>query len=345
MKTSLQNLFLAASLFTACVGMAQPTITAAGINPVVGDAFVDHNTNYISPGTAGANQTWNLSTMTVSATNSYTAVNPSSTSNSASFPGANVCETITSAGYYGYYKTSSSALQIMGNVAPSGTTTVVMPYSNPEDLLHFPFTYNNAYTDTWATNFMSSGYMFYRKGTDSVKADGYGTLTLPNGTFGNVLRVHFVQNYQDSANVGVPYIITYRNDEYMWYLNGNHYPIATIASLVNSSSGTPSQYGSYLNGIVGGIANENEMAASCSIFPNPASSNVMVNLNLTENKKVEIKLFNSLGAQINVTVSANGIQGSNNYNLDVSHLAQGIYFTQISLDGELTSTQRLVINK
>ncbi|HXD91911.1 MAG TPA: T9SS type A sorting domain-containing protein [Bacteroidia bacterium] len=345
MKTPLQNLFLAASLFTACMGIAQPTLTAAGINPVVGDAFVDNNTDYVSPGAAGANQTWNLSTMTVSATNSYTAVNPSSTSNSTSFPGANVCETITSAGYYGYYKTSSSALQIMGNVAPSGTATVIMPYSNPEDLLHFPFTYTNSYTDTWATNFMSSGYMFYRKGTDSITADGYGTLTLPNGTFGNVTRVHFVQNYQDSANFGVPYIITYRNDEYMWYLNGNHYPIATIATLANSASGTPSQYGSYLSGIVGGIANENAITTSCNIFPNPASTNITLNLTLSENKKVEIKLFNSLGSQINVTVNAEGVQGSNNYNLDVTHLAQGIYFAQINLDGVLVSTKRFVISK
>jgi hypothetical protein len=127
------------------------------------------------------------------------------------------------------------------------------------------------------------------------------------------------------------------------YLNGNHYPIATMSNLVSSAGNN--QYGSYINNIVGGIASENEMTASCNIFPNPASNNVIVNLNLTESKKVEIKLFNSLGAQINVAVSANGVQGSNNYNLDVSHLAPGVYLAQISLDGTLASTQRIVINK
>jgi hypothetical protein len=347
MKTSLQNLFLAASLFTACVSLAQPTLTAASINPVVGDAIVDYNTNYLSPGTAGANQTWNLSTFTISTTNSYTAVNPSSTTYSASFTNANVCET-NGAGYYGYYKTSATALQIYGNVVSSGTTTTVMPYSNPEDFLHFPFTYTNSYTDTWATTFVSAGTTYYRKGADSVTADGYGTLTLPNGTYSNVLRVHFVQNYRDSASLGgSPFIITYRNDEYVWYLNGNHYPIATVSSLATSFGGSPtvSQYGSYMKNIVAGIENMDVVTTSCNLFPNPASTTITLNLNLTGNKKVEVRLFNSIGEQINVTINADGIQGSNNYNLDVTHVSEGIYFAQISLDGVLTSTKRFVVTK
>ncbi|HKC68949.1 MAG TPA: T9SS type A sorting domain-containing protein [Bacteroidia bacterium] len=343
MKTPLQNLFLAAGLFTASLCIAQPTLTATGINPVVGDAFVDYGTGYVGPGSAGANQTWNLSSLTTTGTVSYTAVNPSSTSYSSSFSNANVCESGGSAGYYGYYKTSSSALQIYGDVIATGTTSIVIPYSNPEDMIHFPFTYNDTYTDTWAGTF-TNGTMFYRRGTDSVTADGYGTLILPNGTYSNVLRVHFVQNYQDSANFGTPYIITYHNSEYMWWLNGNHYPIATLSDF-SSSAGSPSQTGSYLKTIVAGIENVSEVTNSCTVFPNPASTNITLHLNLSENKQVEIKLFNSLGEQINVTINADGVQGSNNYTLDVSHLAQGIYFANISLDGILTSTQRVVISK
>jgi hypothetical protein len=240
MKKNLPNLLLATSLLTLSISMAQPTLTATGINPATGNSFVNYNTNYLSQGAAGANQTWDLSTFTISATNNAQIVASSSTTNGTSFPNSNVCESVTAASYYMYYKTSTTAWQVEGNVTPQGSASVVMPYSDPEDLLHYPFTYTNNYTDTWAATFTSAGYPYTRNGLDSITADSYGTLKLPTGTYSNVLRVHLIQNYTDNANIGgTPITITYRNDEYMWYLNGNHYPIATISSLSTDFGGGP----------------------------------------------------------------------------------------------------------
>lgn len=186
MKKSLHILFFG-SLISAVNTVAQPTITATGINPIGGDVITTTNTNYVGPGSAGINQTWDLSTMTPSgASATFAYANPSSTPYASSFTNSNVSASY--GGSYVYYKTSSAAWQFYGAV-----TSATMSYSNPEDFLHFPFTYTNTYTDSWATTFISGGYTFYRTGTTTVTADGYGTLITPSGTFSNVLRVHFIK--------------------------------------------------------------------------------------------------------------------------------------------------------
>ncbi|HEX7414110.1 MAG TPA: T9SS type A sorting domain-containing protein [Bacteroidia bacterium] len=338
MKISLQNSFLVASLITASVSIAQPTLTAAGINPVIGDVLIANTTNYLSPGAAGTSQTWNLATFTTSATSTYTAVNPSSTPYASSFTNANVCEATTS--YYGYYKTSSTALQIYGNVVSSGTTTTVMPYSNPEDFMHFPFTYTNSYTDTWATTFLSGGYTYYRKGADSTKADGYGTLILPNGTFNNVLRVHFVQNYYDSAYVGMSINITYRNDEYLWYLNGNHYPIAMLSSEVTNMMGNIStnQYGFYLKSAVAGIEQVSTNNLETTIYPNPTTG--IINLKSSSFQNINsLEIYNMLGTCIHKQVAS-----PSNGEIDLSTQPNGIYFIHLQTE-QGTEIKKLIIEK
>jgi hypothetical protein len=325
--------FFAATLASAGM-LAQPTITATGINPVIGDHLsIVTSTVVPAPGSAGANQTWNLSTMTgTAATN--TIVASSSTTYSASFPNANVAT--STAGAQVYYKTSATAWQFYG--VQQGTLT--MAYSNPEDLMRFPFTYTNNYTDSWSTTFTNSGVTFYRTGADSITADGYGTLTTPAGTFGGVLRVHIVQNYQDSTTFGN---IIYRNDEYMWYLNNNHYPIATVYTL--TTSGNPASSGSYMTNVAVGIEEQAAELASCKLFPNPVSNVVNLSLTLDAPQQVEIKLFNSLGSQVGSPVVAESTAGSNTYHLNTTGFPEGIYFAQVSVDGKLSETRRFIVSR
>ncbi|MGZ3865980.1 MAG: T9SS type A sorting domain-containing protein [Bacteroidia bacterium] len=344
MKKSLQ-LFFGMAAFASVTMLAQPVLTATGINPVIGDIINQKTVGYVSPGNAGPNQTWNLSAMTGTAVVTSTVVSVGSTPNGSTFPNANVCLK-GSSGSYTYIKTSSTVYQLDGITVPSGTTTIVFNYSNPDDLGHFPLNYTNSYTDAWAATFVSAGYTYYRTGLDSVTYDGYGTLILPSGTYSNVSRVHLVQNYQDSTNFGGigPYVITYRNDEYFWYLNGNHTSIASVFTLTNSASG-PTQSANYVTNITVGVEEENAMLNSCKLFPNPAASHVNLSVDLRESQKIDIKLYNTLGAQVNSIISAEGVVGTNNFKLDVSALPEGVYFAQIHLDGNLNTTRRFVVSK
>ncbi len=334
MKKSLLIFFFIGS---AVIKSAQPTITASGVNPVIGDNLPMNTSNYVAPGNSGSSQTWDLSTMASSVATTYTAVATSSTPNGSSFPNSNIALS-SGGGNYSYYKTSSSSFQNYGFY--SGTT--VMSYSNPEDFLRFPCTYNSTYSDTWAVTFVNT-FTFYRTGSTTVTADGYGTLTTPAGTFSNVMRVHFVQNYQDSAYIPSygTYLETYNNDEYMWYLNGNHFPIALVYTLTYST-GT-SQGGSYMSNVVG--VNEPSVLNSFTVFPNPVSSDLHFDINLKENQNIEIQLFNEIGSLVATPVSANANSGRNEYNVQVGDLTEGIYFARIILDGTLTSTRRFSVSR
>lgn len=339
MKKKLLSLLTGGFVLMCSVSLAQPTLTATGVNPVYGDVYSGYTSGYISPGSSGANQTWNLASLTGSSGGTATAVAPASTTYGSSFPGSNLSWDNNSSASESFYKTSPTAFQFYG----IASSTTLMSYSNPEDFLRFPFTYNDTYYDTWAVQFVNGGYTFYRTGTTTVTADGYGTLITPNGTYNNVLRIHFVQVYQDSANIGGPYIVSYNNDEYMWYKEGVHVQLATLYNLTTSAGG-PYTGGSYATGSLG-VENAPLLISSVNLFPNPATDQVTVDFTLTENQAVEIKLFNDLGQQVKISQSVGGVQGLNMLQLDVADLPEGIYFAQLLCKENVAATKRFVITK
>lgn len=338
MKKKLQSLIAVSSVLLCAISHAQPTITATGTNPVIGNSFTYTTTSYFAPGSSGASQTWDFSSITGTPGGSSTCVSVGSTPNGSSFPNANIAFS-NSGSNYSYSKTSTTAYQNYGYVSSGG---VVMPYSNPEDFLHFPFTFNNTYTDPWAVNFVNGGYTFYRTGTTAITADAYGTLTTPAGTFTNVLRVHMVQTYQDSADMGGPYLIQYSNDEYLWYANGTNASLAACFTII--AAGSTSQSGFYLGTPVG-VNDINQYLSSFDLYPSPALNNITIDINLTENKKAEVKLFNSLGQQVLNGISEEAIQGSNTMSFDITTLPDGIYFAQILLEGNIGATKRFIVAK
>ncbi len=334
MRKSTLLLFLTGGLCGTMI--AQPTLTNSGIMPVPGNTITNISSAWVSPGSAGANQTWNLA-LSNGGPSTATYVLPSASPYAANFPTATAA--INSGGTWVYYKGLATAWQNCGYVTGAPT---VMSFSNPEDLLHFPFAYNNTYTDPWATTYVQATYTYYRWGTTTVTADGYGTLTTPDGTFNNVMRVHYYQDYQDSVNImGNPMVITYINDEYMWYLNGNHGLIAAVYTFTASTS-SPITGGLYMSGVVSDV-NEFSALSSLSLAPNPANDQVNFMVNLNEAKEVSVALYNSVGQKIEVPYNTTGIIGENKISISVAELPEGIYFATVSLDGTEVSSQKFVV--
>ena len=88
-NSTLRNVLIGCALVP--IGMlAQPTLTATGINPVISDQLSTETAQYVTPGNSGANQTWTLA-MTSSGNSTTTGVAPSSTPYASSFPTASVC--------------------------------------------------------------------------------------------------------------------------------------------------------------------------------------------------------------------------------------------------------------
>ena len=317
--------------------VAQPILTATGVSPVVGENFTHFvSASYYSPGSAGANQTWDLTSISGSSTGVVNVVTPGSTANGASFPNANAAFSYPS-GSVSYYKTSATALQNYG----AFTSGVVMAYTNPEDILHFPFNYTNTYNDGWSAQFNSGGYDYYRVGTTSVTADGYGTLTTPIGIYTNVMRVHINEEYEDSAYIGGPYYIDYSNDEYIWYKEGTHIQIAWVYTFISSISGTIN-VGAYLSANYG-MEDMANLISSSNLYPNPASDIVNIDFTLTENRKSDIRIFNALGQQVKISETIEGIQGVNNFQLNMADMPEGIYYAQILVEDKVAANKRFII--
>lgn len=338
MKQPLLYFLTSAFVSITILSPAQVTLTSGGINPVVGESFtLFTTTSSISPGSPGASQTWNLSSMSGTTGGITNIVAPSSTPNGASFPASNVAWNNATGGT-NYLGTSATALKFYG-VA----TSTVIPYSNPEDFLHFPFTLNDTYVDAFAGSYVSSGYTWYRRGTATVTADGYGTLITPSGTYSNVLRVHFVEAYQDSTNFGTPYIISTNSDQYRWYKNGIHIEIAQLFTLT-TSTGASYAGGAYITGSVG-LSESSALINSSALYPNPASDRITINFNLTESKTACLQVYNAMGQKADLSTVVNATQGLNTVNFDVTMLPAGIYLAEIILDGNTVATKQFVVSK
>ncbi|WGF93696.1 S8 family serine peptidase [Aequorivita marisscotiae] len=78
-----------------------------------------------------------------------------------------------------------------------------------------------------------------------------------------------------------------------------------------------------------------------AIYPNPASSEVFINLNNAVQDNVSISLFNSLGQRLQ-TISESQMAGKSVGVLNVSGYASGVYFITIKA-GEKLATKKLIV--
>lgn len=74
----------------------------------------------------------------------------------------------------------------------------------------------------------------------------------------------------------------------------------------------------------------------CQLFPNPANESVLV---MANEKLTEVRVYNTLGMLVN-TIKTN----SSAQYIDVTKLANGIYYVQMDGESGATATQRLVVS-
>ncbi|MBI3240447.1 MAG: T9SS type A sorting domain-containing protein [Flavobacteriia bacterium] len=310
--------FLSALAFGATFNLlAQPTLTATSINPTVGESFTVYNCAYISPGSAGSNVTFDLSGLSQSSatTLDYAAGN-------ASYPGSNLTATFTSGAQSNniYMNASASGLTYVGMLA--GPTS--FQYQDAMELNYYPLTYNSTNSDYFHATF-TSGVAWERFGTITAEADAYGTLITPEGTFTNVMRVHYSQDYKDSCSITE---VTYLSDVYVWYKDGFHNELASVSSLT-TSQGSTTQYAGYLETAGLGLTEEENVALS--VYPNPATDLATIRLKANESMKA-LTVTDMNGRVIDVSYTSN----TNGLSLDVSSLDAGLYLIELHYEsGEI----------
>lgn len=320
MKKNLLNVLLLAVPFT---GIAQPTITSYEIVPQIGDVYINHTTSFESPGSAGANVTWDFSNLASQGTSNSTYVSPVGTPYANNFPTADIAT--SNNGAYGYFDVSSSAFSIVGQYA--GT---LFNFSDPEALYHFPLTHTSSYTDDHQSTF-TNGAAFTRHGTTTLTGDGYGTLITPAGTFPNAVRAKLVQDYQDDYSGGT---INYMNTVYLWFAVG--YKGILLSFTDFESDFQDLQYGLYADESVGFGENDAEELAF-NVYPNPANDAATIELMLDGNETVEVSIYNSMGALVANTQASGLSTGVNRLPLDLAGLSKGIYHVHVMAGNKMAT--------
>ena len=321
---------------------AQPTLTNLNTSPQVGEIFISHtiDTAGVTEGNAGANITWDFSGLLSTGTDTTTAVNPATTPYGSSFPNSNI--SFESGGNYVYYGANSSSYSYYG--AYIASQNVAISYSDPEIIFNYPYTYNSTHTDLFESTFINGGTTFYRKGTITGLADGYGTLILPNGTFSNVLRIKLVEDYQDSANVmGIPQVFEYDTELFLWYQPGTHSQLLETGTFTSNFGGTFS-FGNYLDQ---SSVNINETLLSeydFKMFPNPATTFTNIKYRLKEPSDVKISIYNILGQESAVLFNKKQASGSYIQTINLEDLDKGVYLMWIEINGNI-ETKKIAIIK
>lgn len=93
--------------------------------------------------------------------------------------------------------------------------------------------------------------------------------------------------------------------------------------------------------VTGSLGISKEDFANVIMYPNPASSEVFINLNSTLQNDISIELYNSLGQKLQ-QISESEMAGKTQVVLNVSGYATGIYFVKIK-SGEITATKKLLV--
>jgi len=187
----MKNILLLLVGFTVGINaIAQPTLTAATGNPVVGNVFYGHDqadTTGISKGASGAGVIWNLAFLDTTTTDTTLYLACAGTPYCDSFPGSTLA-IFEGEGYYLYFIADASEFAISGQGEPDTGAGGggCLYYPVPQSLFNYPTTYGSVYADSFYSD-QPVGHN-YSYGIDSFIADAYGTLILPSGTYNNVLR-------------------------------------------------------------------------------------------------------------------------------------------------------------
>lgn len=335
-----KTLFLASFALAGWGAQAQPVINSADFNPtaVAQYDFKYGVVNQVDPGAAGANVSWNFSSLSLSTdypVHSFTC------------PGAAECSSFATANEYlettvgnVFYNRTAAEEQEVGVTSGSGSSSSTTTYTTPYKSIQFPITYNQAYSSNYSATVAAGGTSFTQAGTLNSVIDGYGTLTTPVGTYTNVLRQKLTDEWSQTSG-GVTATIT--TTTYNWYKAGINQPILTIiVTTVDLGPGIPhpdpTYTAIYLATPPAAINGPLNLEEAVHIYPNPVAHDGSIILTVKGCSVSGVRMSNLLGQEIrhwdNDTKST--VQDIK-LQIPTSHLAAGMYLLTINAkEGSLT---------
>ncbi len=300
----IKNYYLIILLFVGSfIAKAQPVLNATDFETELSMTVYSGNPSGLSPGDAGANQTWNFSGLTLN-TDIVTMnrVEKSTAPNYNDFPNSNYCLKFTIDNndmQYLFLNLSNTSFENMGHSSrlDNTTTFVNTKYPDTEMIYQFPYTYNKEISDSYQINSQNPTSF-------TTVYDAYGTLTTPFGTYTNVIRVKTTQGTSVS---------------YSWYQTKPF-------SFVMGGDFTDRGYINVYKNTTGLGVNPIEPSKAMAVFPNPTHAEL--NVQLPAQQTLDRVAISDVTGKIVLK------QDQNLNQINVSHLANGLYFIEVHSGNE-----------
>ena len=296
--------------FAAALASAQPTIPNGNNLPQPGftAARSEGNTN-LEEGPAGADITWDFSTMNLNNNaQPYIVLEPSTSEFATTWPSANYVATYSDAGSDRtfYYNVLSDRMEVIADgISNLGDNYIYT--TNPRTTLKFPFAYQETVTDQFTDPFGTWN--------TTLTYDGYGTLITPTNTFEDVVRIEVL------APNG--------NPSYQWWTLDPLLPVFTY------SFGYCTQWAPTGTGINDGAA-----APTVNVLPNPFTEQTTIRIDATTvANNAHLTLTDALGHVVYTTNLT-----STTTHVPRGTLASGLYLYHVRSTGAPMATGRIVLN-
>ena len=270
--------------------------------PRAGDSLVKQQVDFIDPGVAGTNITWDF--RRVNPVNEYYNIRYLTTT-----PDSSRMAGIEHGTIYSYVVKGDSLLH-----TGYENSTTIMNYSSPELRLRFPVRFG----DILSSDFEGEGeycqiITLHVSGKTTITADATGTLITPLGlTFKNVLRVKSLREYLQTGLDS----LTMKLESYAWYSPGNRYPVFETVKTVTKKTGkreTEHKVASFfypppekaflladtsnwtLQELPDDLNSIDRLLTNIKLIPNPVQAWLNIEYNLTNDVVVSFKVFDNKG--------------------------------------------------
>ena len=291
----------------------------------------------IDPGPAGSGQSWNYGSLVSDSMYTEFVVPPANAAGNSNFPTATVAfvsnEDVSS--YNAFYTVDANVWASIGAYVASTDGNILVNYTNPMDMLHFPASLNSTFTDNYAMTFTAGPLSYSRTGTNVTVMDASGTLNTPAGSFSNVLRMMSVQSYVDNFGIPLPPPAGEGTTTVYNWISPDYPGVILLSITINESEGASNTSVFYVNPTEVGF--EQIASSTIGIYPNPANDQVRVtaDMNITR-----VEVMDLSGRMVTTqSISSNQSQAL----VSTSALNNGVYILRaVNSNGNSTST-RLVV--
>jgi hypothetical protein len=332
------------ALFAICeMGTAQITLTSATApNTRTGHRTRDVDTTAaktLNVGAAGANQTWNFSTIALdpAAATLETFASPTGAPSANSFPTATIIkrEGITNDKGVEYHRINASEWVILGNVDSAGEVSV---NPDPQTVFKYPFTFNSTFKDTFNYDDPDLGPVSFKTITNG---DAWGTIRTSLGTL-NAIRATRTLSASLSF-FGFPITIDVISSE--WWATQYSAPVFSHQRVIlNSPFGIDTSYSATV--LTSQTVATQEVAVNhiTNAFPTPANTSVRLDIDVPVAAEVSALIVSMNGQSIKSRNFGGLPAGKQQINVDVTDLATGTYQIILMSDKGKLGTQKIVVS-